>query len=379
MKLVRYIHPVGQGAFYTEQFFDENNERLATVVYDCGAQSNKKAIEREINGMFVDTDNKMEIDILFISHFHEDHINGIAELKKRAKIKNVIIPLYDNDKQLLLLATLRHRNKNDKLEELIKDPVSFFSGSNVVRVKKWNNNEYQNLNPIDTEEIEREKDIDSGRPVVIKNPRNKQIIWEYIPFNHYDQNREHEFEKLIPNFQADLKSRIDDKEFQAILKDTYNSLVSKECFNAFSLMVYSGIYSMNCTFNFEEIYPNGCLFTGDATFSNVVSKKLSDHLGKRCSNLTMIQIPHHGSNNSFHDSIFSLLKNGSTYPILFLSCGNHNTYGHPSPFVVSRCNLYQISRPDSPILMHKYKPFMEQGVRIVSESKDTLLVLVFDF
>lgn len=28
MKLVRYIHPVGQGAFYTEQFFNEKTREL---------------------------------------------------------------------------------------------------------------------------------------------------------------------------------------------------------------------------------------------------------------------------------------------------------------------------------------------------------------
>lgn len=31
----RIIHPVGQGAFYTERFFD-NDSVKALVVYDCG-------------------------------------------------------------------------------------------------------------------------------------------------------------------------------------------------------------------------------------------------------------------------------------------------------------------------------------------------------
>ena len=67
MKVIRHIHPIGQGAFYTERFVDDNNATLANVVYDCGANktlsnSSKKMIEFT----FCEDD---EIDVLFISHF----------------------------------------------------------------------------------------------------------------------------------------------------------------------------------------------------------------------------------------------------------------------------------------------------------------------
>ncbi len=32
----RILHPVGQGAFFTEQFLDENGTSVLNVVYDCG-------------------------------------------------------------------------------------------------------------------------------------------------------------------------------------------------------------------------------------------------------------------------------------------------------------------------------------------------------
>lgn len=36
MKLIRTFHPVGHGAFYTERFYDEQDNILFTAVFDCG-------------------------------------------------------------------------------------------------------------------------------------------------------------------------------------------------------------------------------------------------------------------------------------------------------------------------------------------------------
>lgn len=37
-KKIRTFHPVGQGAFYTERFYDEGQGKpVFTAVYDCGS------------------------------------------------------------------------------------------------------------------------------------------------------------------------------------------------------------------------------------------------------------------------------------------------------------------------------------------------------
>ena len=77
MKLIRTFHPIGQGAFYSERHIFTTTE--FTVVYDCGSSTIKgKKLETKINSSF--PENQI-IDILFISHFHADHINGIEYLK----------------------------------------------------------------------------------------------------------------------------------------------------------------------------------------------------------------------------------------------------------------------------------------------------------
>ena len=46
--LKRTFHPVGQGAFFTEQFFDNNKDMLLyNVVYDCGSKSKDISTQME--------------------------------------------------------------------------------------------------------------------------------------------------------------------------------------------------------------------------------------------------------------------------------------------------------------------------------------------
>ena len=86
-KLQRTFHPVGFGAFYTEQH--TQNGKNAIIVYDCGSRTKGVDLESYIKGLKF---SPKVIDILFISHFHADHINGIPFLKKYFTIKKVVIP-----------------------------------------------------------------------------------------------------------------------------------------------------------------------------------------------------------------------------------------------------------------------------------------------
>ena len=55
--MLRTFHPIGQGAFYTEEFSDY------TIVYDCGSDNNVDLIKSEIRNTF--EENKI-IDAVFI-------------------------------------------------------------------------------------------------------------------------------------------------------------------------------------------------------------------------------------------------------------------------------------------------------------------------
>ncbi len=73
IKVVRVLHPIGQGAFYTEQF--ECNGCKRNIVFDCGGT--KGHIEREVlyycSYLSIEQGKEKPIvDAVFISHFDDD-------------------------------------------------------------------------------------------------------------------------------------------------------------------------------------------------------------------------------------------------------------------------------------------------------------------
>lgn len=102
MVFKRILHPVGQGAFFTEQFLDDNQDTLLyNVVYDCGSKSSgiQKQMERSIRNIL--HDNK-KIDVLFLSHFDDDHVNYVMFLKLHGHLDGtrIFIPMLEAEEWL---------------------------------------------------------------------------------------------------------------------------------------------------------------------------------------------------------------------------------------------------------------------------------------
>ena len=79
MIMHRTFHSVGQGAFYTEEFRSVARPRFTTV-YDCGTETAEGNMDIPLNQQIRDFKFRLrnkEIDLLFISHFHGDHVNGL--------------------------------------------------------------------------------------------------------------------------------------------------------------------------------------------------------------------------------------------------------------------------------------------------------------
>ena len=375
MKLIRYIHPIGQGAFYTEQFFDDNNQKIATVVYDCGSSSNKTGLEREISGTFKEND---KVDILFISHFHADHINGVEALCRRVHVKNVLIPFYNKEERLALLATTITKNNNinnDGLKRLIMDPRAYFSdfgdNENKIRVIEVKSNSIPANKSYLLDDSEfNEKEIESGTKVWLSD-----LTWEYIPYNSENDER---FQTFINECNRcgvsldNIQREIQNEQYRKLLRKAYEATIPKNSINKYSMMLYSGA-------NNEKLHYGACLYTGDMSLNQIEISKINTLLDARCRNLSMFQIPHHASIDSFDTSVFYLL--GQThFPILFASCGNKNKYGHPSPYVITQCNLFLSEKTRKQTKDKQGVSLMiEQGVKIVCEDKNSMLVMIFDF
>jgi len=123
------FHNVGQGLFYSGEI-EFNDDKRFLFIYDCGSES-KNAIEKAINDFSKET-KKKEIDMLVISHFHNDHISGLNYLLNKYNIKIAIIPYFHP--LLRLLIAILNQNQESWYYEFLANPVSYLLSREVERV-----------------------------------------------------------------------------------------------------------------------------------------------------------------------------------------------------------------------------------------------------
>jgi len=317
--MIRTFHPIGQGAFYTEKFDDG-----FTVVYDCGG-SNKTIIENEIKNTFKKDE---KIDIVFISHFHDDHINGLKFLIGHCDIQKLVLPLLTDDIKFQLTIERYARHQNSKFyDAIINNPSKVFDEEKLVFVDS-------DENPNNTIEVENLKGtIQSGTKI-----QYNKYNWVYVPYNlNYD--------KYAKQIQAELKTKnittsnelleslsMDKKEIIDIYKKV---LGGAKNFNINSLVVYSGsseqtdkIGLVMQLFNIIELEKLGILYMGDFNVkedSNM--KKIKDKFSLYWDDIGIVQIPHHGSKHNHHHELS--WKNS----VSLISSGCR--YGHPNQDVLT--------------------------------------------
>lgn len=353
-KILRTFHPVGQGAFYSERHPDFN------IVYDCGNWKDSKDAQKIVNQAF---DKNDTIDILFISHFDYDHVSMIGTLRDSVKsIKHVVLPLLYDDEKILLKA-FNHLHANSALlNQLIDDPQAFFrEDSRVVFVNASENSESpinDNQESINLGNLSANQTIiDSGTKIQL----NTSNDWVFIPYNFKYHDRSQQLKDVLNDASLDI-GQFDDLKYveanRADIKECYKKIDGT--INENSMIVYSGPLHENHHYYFVAAYYNNlwdwhylyhryhhyvdiydlchkpaCVYSGDADFNKVQIHNIFQRYWK---NVGTIQVPHHGSKNSFDFSSGFHKKGCFICPVSF---GMNNTYGHPSGKVLEELIQYE--------------------------------------
>ncbi len=318
--MIRTFNSVGQGAFYTEEFYDKDYRPKFTMVYDCGSYGDKKLIINEIKH----SDLK-SVDLLCISHFHADHINGLEYLLQSYNVKRILLPfLYDEEKIEVFLANSDASVFIKKLSLHPEETIQEYSRDKEIQITF--------IRPIDGDNPKNEpRDIIlSGQPIII----NDDCEWIYVPFNFRFNQRsimlKHELDKIdinIDNFTDKYEKH--KNKIIGIYKDL------KEDLNTNSLVIYSGYstnYKNNCElecFIRHDYYryhnESGCLYLGDYNAKRKEKwNELENAFQKYFDYIGTIQIPHHGSRHNYNKKL-----NFKGNLLSVISAGINNKFRHP--------------------------------------------------
>jgi hypothetical protein len=330
--MIRSFHPIGQGAFYTEQFDD------FTIVYDCGSGTNVSVIESEIRSVF---NENQKIDAVFISHLHDDHVNGLEYLINYCNVKKLFLPLLHDEEKIDLLI----QNGIDGgpipsfLTNLIINPS--IEGVNVILVPK---SDGDSKIDIEGESIVIDEKSNINTKSLEYNPKltyNATSNWVFIPFNFRNDARSAElikkltYEGINLNTIEEFKNNWEDIIIKSKIISIYKSIPGS--MNANSMTLYSGPKNDNCVFH--HVFPLfhyshfhrlhhwliGCLYFGDYEASGARKwSQFNNFYQNFWDKVGTVQIPHHGSRHNYNDEI-----NMGNPKFSIISSGYSNRYRHP--------------------------------------------------
>lgn len=343
MELVRTFHPIGHGAFYTECFYENypQDKPKYAVVYDCGCfeaakegtnpQLYKHRIESVIDNVFP---RDVVIDALFISHFHTDHINGVAHLRDRCDVKRIFIPVLTPDiviEAYLYNALYNGGEGNDILS-------SFYNGEikMVTEIQPYRNNtppENIQWHDITEEWTEISSSLPAGDGFCLPN---YSPAWYYIPYNNHIKEQQLTAELLFA--PAVNNERVDLEILSEIVKNkigeckaTYEKVFTGK-HNSYSMTLYSGNNCekgchINCHID-SAVNRNycitNCLYMGDFDAKKPAKfDALQNYYRKQWDRIGLIQVPHHGSINNYNDNLYDRPC------VAIISVGETDKYGHP--------------------------------------------------
>ena len=384
MEVTRIFHPVGQGGFYTESF---DNQHM--VVYDCGGNSSRSM--KDYIESFLPDSPKANIEAVFISHLHDDHINGLQSLIERANVRKIFLPQLTPNKvfDTILYYASKASRTNFVLTLIKAASIGYIKETSIFQIK-----EHQANDELGTEPIDLSSSLDKSNRYINSDTNltvNKE--WVYIPFNPLSERPKFEaveytireriekiYEETDVFLQAELLARFVKSLSVTKCKEIYKKLFGS-IHNGQSMTLFSGIktptpdirvrfrlfdlpccdyyhhqhyYFHHCWMDDESCVPTNFLYTGDYEANK--KTELTDFYNKHkvWDTICGVQMPHHGSRKNYYDFLYDM----RCYAIA--SAGSNNKYHHPNIDTLIHvfqqgCMPYVVTEDKNTIIIQQFK------------------------
>jgi hypothetical protein len=372
------FHPVGQGLFYSGIIKENSVGNSFSFVYDCGSKSSRTYINNEIANYSSSLKSSSgKLDLLFISHFHDDHVNKIGDLlQATGGCRFVVLPyLNENERYLLTLYHIFDGSSPETIDFVI-NPTEFLSKFEIEEIifvhPSTENLDYEseipeNVPDSDSKEFELNKHLVVNEDIKESNSNVQHcfdsgyiIVNQFWEFKLYCKKVDLAIvESLIREIK--IQCKLDDinistlaqfitdnkDSFITSFKEFFEEIKKRKYFNDIGLVVYHGHIMgvgdesrVGCFPYWKNQKENGTLLTGDLDFDdNVINEIVAKWRSEKYwDNVLVFQIPHHGAEDCLTENLFVKYKKVQGWVISF---GLGNGHSHPNSGIVDLIHRFK--------------------------------------
>jgi len=392
------FHPIGQGSFYSGLIYEyKSPHHYFNCVYDCGVKGGSSRLNEEIES-YKNSYRREKLDVLFLSHLDDDHVNGVVQLLTGIRCSKVYLP-YLTPIQRLYVAIRSDAEGNDdnnylgfigsphdyllqqgNIDEIIyvgENSERSFNGIEEITNPTGNTTTvYDNLEVIPERDFSADMSqisIGAGNKVKFKKGNGRisfRQVWEfYFYHKQASMDKVHQLvDKINELYGMTVTEQLSEVDLIRILNNT-NQLnkLRGEFKKVFGDINRAGLLIQHKPINYKraELFKNyqvapffhhfSPLYRRFSRQSFKIQNPTNEHkwgvtlltgdiglnqiddstyINKNKESVRVFQIPHHGSNTGWDANYLEHLNHNGLTSAI-INFGYSNTHGHPTYKVLS--------------------------------------------